>query len=97
MAHHLLSNSPVFSPLEITYTPLLLGGIFKLCGNRAPLEIKNKDKWIDLERKRWAKLFGVPVAASPPDGFPLSTLLVSLAGPGLMTEMVDWFDYGCHG
>jgi len=36
----------------------------------------DKDKWINLERERWAHQFKIPVAASAPDGFPVSTLNV---------------------
>lgn len=34
----------------------------------------DKDKWINVERLRWAKAFSIPIAAETPDGFPPSTL-----------------------
>lgn len=64
----------MFKDVAITYTPILLGGVMKACDNRAPLEIKNKDKWIDRDRQRWARAFDIPIASSAPDGFPVSTL-----------------------
>ncbi|SLM34514.1 2-hydroxychromene-2-carboxylate isomerase [Lasallia pustulata] len=57
MAYYVVRNSPVFKECEINYVPIFLGGVMKATGNRAPLEIKNKDKWIELERLRWAKQF----------------------------------------
>ena len=51
----------------------------KLCNNRAPLEIKNKDKWIDVERRRWASLFRIPIAENAPPGFPPVTIHVQRA------------------
>ena len=46
----------------------------KACDNRAPIEIRNKGKWIDVERLRWARQFGIPMSQKFPDGFPKPTL-----------------------
>ena len=46
----------------------------KKCDNRAPLEIRNKDKWINVERFRWAEQFKIPIAPKTPPGFPVLTL-----------------------
>ncbi|KAF1943457.1 HCCA isomerase/glutathione S-transferase kappa [Clathrospora elynae] len=73
-AFYLLKNSPVFKGCEITHVPILLGGLMNSCGNTAPLNIKNKDKWINEERKRWSKHFNIPVSQAPPPGFPVNTL-----------------------
>ncbi|KAI1076481.1 thioredoxin-like protein [Whalleya microplaca] len=73
-AFHILRNDPAFAAVDITYVPIFLGGLMKACGNTAPVQIKNKDKWINVERVRWARAFGIPMrAASPPD-FPPNTL-----------------------
>lgn len=48
----------------------------KAAGNRPPIEIKNKDRWIMNERLRWAKYFNVPINADTPEGFPPLTLNV---------------------
>ena len=37
---------------------------------------QDKDRWIDAERVRWARLFGVPMADAPLPGFPVRTLAV---------------------
>lgn len=39
----------------------------------------DKDKWINVERARWAKYFSVPICDSPPEGFPPRTLAVQRA------------------
>lgn len=39
------------------------------------MPVIDKDKWINIERQRWAKLFNIPVGP-PPEGFPVSTLTV---------------------
>lgn len=44
------------------------------CGNRAPMEIKNKDKWIMIEKRRWASYFSIPMAEGTPKPFPQLTL-----------------------
>jgi len=58
----------------------------KACNNTAPIQIKNKDKWIGLERLRWARLFDIPMTEEMPDGFPPLTLNVQRALTALNTE-----------
>ena len=36
--------------------------------------VTDKDKWINLERKRWSKYFKIPISAEAPPGFPVNTL-----------------------
>ncbi|KAJ5247868.1 hypothetical protein N7468_002851 [Penicillium chermesinum] len=79
IAFHILRNSPTFAKCEIEYVPIFLGGLMQTCGNTPPIAVKNKDKWIDVERLRWAKYFSVPMADRVPDGFPLRTLQVQRA------------------
>ena len=76
LGYYTLRHHPSFSPskVNITYIPIFLGGLMKKCDNRAPLEIRNKDKWINLERIRWASQFKVPIAPDTPPGFPVLTL-----------------------
>ncbi|EKD12264.1 uncharacterized protein L3040_000266 [Drepanopeziza brunnea f. sp. 'multigermtubi'] len=79
IAYHVLRNDPVFKECEITYIPVFLGGIMKACNNVPPISIKNKDAWINVERKRWARLFNVPMADEAPEGFPHLTLTIMRA------------------
>lgn len=51
----------------------------KACGNTAPINIKNKDKWIEVERRRWARVFCIPMREAPPPDFPPLTLTIMRA------------------
>ncbi|KAK2827809.1 hypothetical protein FQN49_007324 [Arthroderma sp. PD_2] len=79
IAYHVLRHSPVFAACTTSYVPVFLGGIIQATGNIPPIRIKNKDKWINVERMRWSKLLGVPIIETMPDGFPVSTLAVQRA------------------
>ncbi len=58
---------------EVRFRPFLLGGVFKITGNHAPLETpaKLKHMWVDLQR--WAKRLSVPLVL--PSSFPVASLL----------------------
>lgn len=65
-------------------------------GNRPPLEIKNKDKWIDNERKRWTKQFNIPMMENTPNPFPQPTVAtqrtlchIQEAHPEKLAESLD--------
>ncbi|KAI9818110.1 MAG: hypothetical protein M1827_000735 [Pycnora praestabilis] len=79
LAFYITTTSPIFKDCDVTYIPIFLGGVMKACGNTAPINIKNKDKWINIERLRWARLFNIPIAETPPEGFPPLTLGVQRA------------------
>ncbi|MCJ1227559.1 hypothetical protein MMC12_004215 [Toensbergia leucococca] len=49
------------------------------CGNKPPVEIKNKGPWVQVDRMRWARQFNVPMADLMPEGFPAVTLPVQRA------------------
>ncbi|KAF1953979.1 HCCA isomerase/glutathione S-transferase kappa [Byssothecium circinans] len=71
---HILQNAPAFKNCDATYVPIFLGGLMHACGNTPPVNIKNKDKWINKERLRWAKYFNVPISSTSPPNFPINTL-----------------------
>ncbi|KAH8892080.1 HCCA isomerase/glutathione S-transferase kappa [Thozetella sp. PMI_491] len=73
-AYHILRHDATFSGCHVTYVPIFLGGLMNMCRNTPPIQIKNKDKWIDVERLRWARAFSVPMAATMPPEFPPLTL-----------------------
>lgn len=79
LGFYALQNFSIFKQCEVTFVPILLGGLMKACGNTPPLHIKNKDKWIDIERIRWSRLFNIPVSAQAPEGSPINTLLIQRA------------------
>ncbi|KAK8129280.1 2-hydroxychromene-2-carboxylate isomerase [Apiospora kogelbergensis] len=73
-AFHILRHDPVFKGVHVEYIPIFLGGLMHACGNTAPIQIKNKDKWIGQERLRWARAFDVPMIDTVPANFPPNTL-----------------------
>ncbi|KAH8731336.1 thioredoxin-like protein [Phaeosphaeriaceae sp. PMI808] len=98
IAFYLLQNSPVFKSCSINYVPIFLGGLMHACGNRAPITIKNKDKWINDERLRWAEYFNIPISKNAPPGFPNNTLPIqrtltalSLSHPRSMPQAINLF------
>ncbi|CAN8104352.1 unnamed protein product [Discula destructiva] len=79
VAYHVFRHDPIFKKCQMTYIPIFLGGVMKQAGNTAPINIKNKDKWIMTERTRWARYFNVPIIAETPPNFPPLTLTVMRA------------------
>ncbi|CAJ2510679.1 Uu.00g063040.m01.CDS01 [Anthostomella pinea] len=75
-AFHILRNDAAFRNVQVTYVPIFLGGLMKACGNTAPIQIKNKDKWVNRERVRWAQAFAIPMTAASPPDFPPNTVHV---------------------
>ena len=63
--------------VKFTYVPVLLGGVFKLTGNRSPTEafagIKNKPEYERLETDRFLRRHGVTCFRRNPF-FPVNTL-----------------------
>jgi 2-hydroxychromene-2-carboxylate isomerase len=64
------------------YVPVLLGGVFKLTGNRSPAEslvgIKNKPDYEKLETRRFIERHGITRFRSNPV-FPVNTLVIMRA------------------
>ena len=62
---------------KFEYVPILLGGVFKLTGNRSPAEafagIRNKPEYEQLETKRFIKHYGI-TRFQPNPFFPVNTL-----------------------
>ena len=61
------------------YVPVLLGGVFKLTGNRSPAEafagIKNKPEYDRLETRRFIERHGI-TTFRPNPFFPVNTLVI---------------------
>ncbi|KAL4984331.1 thioredoxin-like protein [Aspergillus falconensis] len=89
IAFKILRDSPTFSECDITFVPVFLGGIMKATGNTPPIRIKNKDKWINQERIRWARYFSVPIAETSPEGFPPNTIAVQRALTAISQQAPD--------
>jgi 2-hydroxychromene-2-carboxylate isomerase len=64
---------------QFEYVPILLGGVFKLTGNRSPAEafavIRNKLEYERLETKRFLERYGITRFRSNPF-FPVNTLVL---------------------
>ncbi|KAF7891111.1 uncharacterized protein EAF02_001436 [Botrytis sinoallii] len=78
-AYWIFRHDPTFSRCNIEYIPVFLGGIMKDVGNNPPINIKNKDKWIDRDRLHWASVFNIPMSSKTPVGFPHMTLGIQRA------------------
>ncbi|KAI1112976.1 HCCA isomerase/glutathione S-transferase kappa [Nemania sp. NC0429] len=85
-AFHILRSDATFRNVRKTYIPIFLGGLMKMAGNTAPIQIKNKDKWITTERLRWARAFDIPMATENPPDFPPNTLQVMRALCGVADD-----------
>src|SRR5471032_3151821 len=59
---------------QIVWQPMLLGGVFKASGNHSPAEIPAKERWLQLDLKRWAARYGATFTRNP--YFPINTLIL---------------------
>lgn len=58
---------------EIIYKPALIGGVFKETGNRAPLTVPSKFKWMHEDSKRYFDMWGIrPLKIN--SHFPMNTV-----------------------
>lgn len=77
LAHMVIPSIEQRTGVKFDYVPVLLGGIFKLTGNRSPAEafagIKNKPEYAQLETERFLKQHGIRNFRRNPF-FPVNTL-----------------------
>ena len=77
-AHKVIPAIEQRTSAKFTYTPILLGGLFKLTGNQAPMlafaGIPNKVAYEQLELRRYIARHKLPFAFNP--NFPVNTLLI---------------------
>jgi 2-hydroxychromene-2-carboxylate isomerase len=75
-AHRAIPGIEKRTGVKFTYVPVLLGGIFKLTGNRSPAEafghIANKRAFMELEMRRFMRRHGIAFRFNP--DFPVNTL-----------------------
>lgn len=50
---------------EIDYRPILIGGLFKITGNRSPVVVEAKGEWFFKDMERFAERYGVPFKKNP--------------------------------
>lgn len=67
--------------VEINYKPMLLGGLFKLTGNSAPVTVPAKGKYLlNHDLPRFSKRYGVEFKMNP--HFPVNSLALMRAAYG---------------
>jgi 2-hydroxychromene-2-carboxylate isomerase len=79
LAHLVIPEIEQRAGVKFNYLPVLLGGVFKLTGNRSPAEafagIKNKPEYERLETERFLKRHGIKSYQRNPF-FPINTLTI---------------------
>ena len=79
LAHLVIPEIEARTGAKFAYVPVLLGGVFKLTGNRSPAEafggIRNKLEYERLETERFLKRHGITAFRRNPF-FPVNTLTV---------------------
>jgi 2-hydroxychromene-2-carboxylate isomerase len=79
LAHRVIPEIERRTGAKFEYVPVLLGGVFKLTGNRSPAEsfadIKNKPDYERLETARFIKRHGID-NFRPNPFFPVNTLTI---------------------
>lgn len=97
MAHRVLPEIEARARVRFTYTPVLLGGLFKLTGNQAPMTafagIPNKLAYENLELRRFLARHKLDAFKMNPH-FPVNTLLLMRAAvaaemDGVLTDYVE--------
>ncbi len=58
--------------VKVIHRPFLLGGVFKDTGNRSPIMVPAKGKYMTTDLRRWAARWGVVLEMNP--FFPINTL-----------------------
>jgi 2-hydroxychromene-2-carboxylate isomerase len=71
----------------IAWRPILLGGVFQATGNRSPMEVPAKSRYMEDDLLRFARRYGVPFRMNP--HFPLNTLVLMRGAVGLQLREPD--------
>ena len=66
---------------SVGYRPFLLGGVFQATGNRSPMEVVAKGRYMRDDLQRFARRYGVGFAHNP--HFPINTLTLMRGAIGL--------------
>ena len=77
---------------EVGYRPMLLGGVFQATGNRSPMEVPAKGRYMMEDLERFARRYRVGFSHNP--YFPINTLALMRGATGLqMREPAKLFPY----
>ena len=74
---------------QVTWRPMLLGGVFKATGNASPVSVPAKGRWMNDDLQRWARRYGVPLVFNP--HFPINTLSLMRGAVGLQMREPEQF------
>ena len=66
---------------RVDYKPMLLGGVFQATGNRSPMEVPAKARYMNSDLERFAHRYGVPFSHNA--FFPINTLTLMRGAVGL--------------
>jgi len=73
----------------VVYKPMLLGGVFQATGNKSPMEVPAKGRYMLADLERFAQRYGVPFRHNP--YFPINTLLLMRGAVGLQMREPERF------
>lgn len=74
----------------LAYKPMLLGGVFQATGNRAPISVPLKGRYLFEDLSRFARRYGVAFTHNP--HFPVNTITLMRAASGLQMRADPRFD-----
>jgi 2-hydroxychromene-2-carboxylate isomerase len=74
---------------QLTYIPILLGGVFKATGNASPATVPSKGRYMFQDLDRYARRYGVPLKFNP--HFPINTLMLMRAVTGIQLRHPERF------
>lgn len=89
LAYTQLPNIAAETGARIVWRPVLVGGIHKATGNRPPIEVPAKGRYLMRDLQRHAELYAVPFRLNP--HFPFNTLLHQRILTGLLLRRPEAF------
>ncbi|MHC5133864.1 2-hydroxychromene-2-carboxylate isomerase [Pseudomonas glycinis] len=89
LAHTQLAKICADTQSELSYIPMLLGGVFKATGNASPAMIPAKGRYMFQDLDRFAKRYGVQLRFNP--HFPINTLILMRAVTGMQMRQPQRF------
>jgi 2-hydroxychromene-2-carboxylate isomerase len=73
----------------LVHRPFLLGGVFQATGNKSPMEVPAKGKYVFDDLLRYARRYRVPLKQNP--YFPINTLLLMRGAVAMQIHHPDHF------
>lgn len=100
LAHRVVAKIEARTSAQFVYTPVLLGGLFKLTNNQSPMmayaNIPNKLAYERLELQRFVERHGIAFQMNP--HFPVNTLLLMRGAVAAQLDgvLADYVEAGFH-